>query len=116
MDLDARSSCLRAVRLVARSARICASVPADSEQYRTALETAERMHGRADKYFSEMRVGHAAHERVVRVVLAALTESKVVVTWLTLETPHADDLSLQAEKIERAIERAEAPATTPPAV
>jgi|ERR1043166_3487950 hypothetical protein len=114
MDLDARSSCLRAVRLIARSARLCSAIEQGSEQYQTAVDSAERMLGRADGYFTEMRVGHAAHERVVRVVLAALVEARTVVTWLTKETPHPDDLSLQAEKIERAIERAEAPATPLP--
>lgn len=99
---------------MARGARLCATTPADSEQYRTAVDSAERMLGRADKYFAEMRVGHAAHERSVRVVLAALAEAKAVVTWLTVETRDADDLALQAEKIERAIERAEAAPTTPP--
>lgn len=108
MDFDARASCLRAVRLVARSARLCSSVPEGSEQYRTAAESAERMLGRADKYFAEMREGHASHERAVRVILAALVEARTLVTWLMRETPHQEDLSLQAEKIERAIERAEA--------
>jgi hypothetical protein len=107
MDLDARLSCLRAVRLVVRSARLCASVDQGSAQYQTAVESAERMVARADKYFAEMRVGHAAHERCVRVVLAAVVEAKTVVRWLTQETPHPDDLALQAEKIERAIDRAE---------
>lgn len=72
---------------------------------------------RADKYFDAMSDGHATHERAVRVVLAALLEARTLVTWLTKETPHPDDLSLQAEKIDRAIERAEAfqGLTEPPA-
>ncbi|HMG12892.1 MAG TPA: hypothetical protein VK571_06945 [Gemmatimonadaceae bacterium] len=94
---------------------MCSAIERGSEQYQTAVDSAERMLGRADGYFTEMRVGHAAHERVVRVVLAALVEARTVVTWLTKETPHPDDLSLQAEKIERAIDRAEAAPTTPPA-
>ncbi len=93
---------------------MCGSVERGSEQYKTARDSAERMLGRADGYFVEMRIGHEVHERAVRVVLAALVEARTVVVWLTKETPDETELLLQAEKIERALDRAEAHETPLP--
>jgi hypothetical protein len=113
VDEDARSSCLRAVRLVARSARLCASVDRVSDQYKTAVESAERMLERARKYYGEMKAGHAPHERVVRVVNAALVEAQICVRQMAAGLIDQDDLLCQAEKIERAIVRAETGSTPP---
>jgi intracellular sulfur oxidation DsrE/DsrF family protein len=110
VDLDARTSCLRAVRLVARSARLCASIEAASDQYKASVAAAERMVERAAAYFSTMKGSHEPHEKQVRVVNAALVEAQICVRQLRAGLIDSDDLALQAEKIERAVVRAEATA------
>jgi len=114
VDPDARSSCLRAVRLVARSARLCASVDRVGYQYKAAVESAERMLERARKYYTEMKAGHAPHERAVRVVNSALVEAQICVRQMAAGLIDSNDLLCQAEKIERAIQRAEGPSSPPP--
>ena len=114
MDQDARSSCLRAIRLVARSARLCASVDRLSEQYQNSAASAERMAERAQRYFADMKGEHALHERSVRVVNAALVEAQICVRQLQAALIDPDDLAMQAEKIERAVVRAEGLTTPPP--
>lgn len=99
---------------MARSARLCASLDRVSSQYKTAIESADRMLERARKYYQEMRAGHAPHERAVRVVNAALVEAQMCVRQMQAGFIDQNDLLCQAEKIERAIVRAEA-LSTPPA-
>lgn len=116
MDDDARTSCLRAVSLVARSARLCSAVAAGSDRYRDSVESAERMVIRANKYYLEMKDGHAPHERAVRVVNAALVEAQICVRQMQAGLIDSNDLACQAEKIERAVVRAEGlPTPLPPA-
>ena len=107
MDLEARSSCLRAVQLVARSARLCASEDRRSDRYLNSVASAERMLERAQKYYSAMRDGHESHERAVRVVNAALVEAQMCVRQMRAGIIEADELAMQAAKIERAVARAE---------
>lgn len=107
MDLDARTSCLRAVTLVARNARLCASVDPVSDTYKSAVASAVRVGERAAGYFKTMKGDHAPHERQVRVVGDALEEAEICVRQLVSGLTDADDLALQAEKIERAVARAE---------
>lgn len=106
MDLCARDSCLRAIRLVARSARLCAAVGKSTPQHLTASASAERMLGRARGYFRLMQEGHRPTERVVRLVSTALTHAEECVLALTSAESDPDDLLFLAEKIERDIERA----------
>lgn len=106
MDQDARESCLRAVRLIARSARLCATIDPESPQYRTALESAERMIERAQNYYNVMRAGHLSTERVVRLVATALVEGRQCVLALACRRAEPEDLEAMASKIERAIDRA----------
>lgn len=114
MDTDARTSCLRAIRLVARSARLCASVESFSDQYKNSAAGAARMADRAAKYYAEMKGEHEPHERIIRVVLAALVEAQICVRQLQAALIDSDDLAMQAEKIERAVVRAEGLSTPPP--
>lgn len=106
MDNDARESCLRSVRLIARSARLCATISAESPQYRTAAESAQRMVERAQGYYNTLRQGHEATERVVRLVATALVEARQCVLALTSGFVDAEDLEAMAGKIERAADRA----------
>lgn len=64
---------------------------------------------RAARYFSDMKGEHATHERAVRVVNAALVEAQICVRQLKAGLIDSDDLAMQAEKIERAVVRAETP-------
>ncbi len=129
MDEVARDSCLRCVRLVARSARLCATVTrvsaeggdapleidGESPQYKTACASACRMLIRAQSYFDTMAAGHALTERPVRLVATALAEARQCAAVLALPgLTEPEDLERMAEKIERAIDRA-APSILPPA-
>lgn len=114
MDDDARSACLRAVNLVARSARLCAAVETTSSQYRTSVDSAERVIDRAESYYNQARAGHASTERAVRLLSAAIVCARAIVSALhsSIE-PEPEDLVRMAEKLERAIIRAD-PAAAPP--
>lgn len=116
MDLEARDACLRAVRLVARSARLCAVTDPATSHYRSAVESSERMIGRAQSYYDKLRRGHAQTERAVRLVATAVAEARAIVSALTSGMELiSDDLERLAGKVERAVARAEAPPTVPPA-
>lgn len=107
MDEDSRSACLRAVNLVARSARLCATVDPDTDQYRTSVESAERMIERAQSYYDRARNGHASTERLVRLVNTAVVEARAIVTALVSTLPvEPEDLVRLADKVERCIARA----------
>lgn len=69
---------------------------------------------RARKYFMAMKAGHAPHERIVRVVNAALVEAQICVRQMAAGYIDSNDLLCQAEKIERAVVRAETGSTVPP--
>lgn len=115
MDYEARDACLRAVRLVARSARLCAVTDPTTAHYRTAVESSERMIDRAQSYYDKLRRGHAPTERQVRLVATAVTEARAIVSALTSGMALiSDDLERLASKTERAIARCEAPPTDPP--
>jgi hypothetical protein len=107
MDPEARQSCLRAVALVARSARLCAVTDTHLPLYITSVESAERMIGRAQSYFAAAKGDRSPTEREVRLLLTALVEARAIVTALTsareLDT---EDLQRMASKVERAIARA----------
>jgi len=53
-----------------------------------------------------MKGEHAPHERIIRVVNAALVEAQICVRQLRAGLIDSDDLAMQAEKIERAVVRA----------
>lgn len=107
MDEDARSACLRAVNLVARSARLCATTEVATDQYRKSVESAERMIERAQAYYDRARAGHASTERLVRLLNTAIAEARQVVTALRSPMPvEAEDLERLASKVERSIARA----------
>lgn len=106
MDNAARESCIRAVRLIARSARLCATIDSATPQYAAASESAQRMVDRAQGYYNTMRQGHEATERVVRLVATALVEARQCVLALTSGFVDAEDLEAMAGKIERAADRA----------
>ena len=114
MDQDARTSCLRSVSLVARSARLGASFALGSSEYKSAFDSAERMLARADRQYGLMRAGHAAHERQVRVVRAALDEARGCIRVMSELELDENEIVLQAEKTERAVERAGAVTSLPP--
>lgn len=108
MDEDARSACLRAVNLVARSARLCATVEPESEQFRKSVESAERMMERGQSYYAQASTGHAPTERVVRLLSTVLVEARAIVTALRSPMPvEAEDLERMASKVERGIARAQ---------
>jgi hypothetical protein len=111
MDNDARDSCLRAIRLVARNARIAASVDRMSTQYAHALESADRLIERAQRYYLTMKQGHQETERQVRLVLVALVEARQLTLAMAGASTDPEDLDQAAGKVERAIDRA-----TPPTV
>lgn len=107
MDAEAQSSCLRAIALVARSARLCAVTDPGTPQYASAVDSAARMIDRAQHYYDSAKGARAPTEREVRLVLTALVEARAVVTALTsaieLDT---EDLQRMASKVERAVARA----------
>jgi hypothetical protein len=107
MDLDARSSCLRAIQLIARSARLCATIDPKSSQYQTAIDSAQRMSDRAQGYYVTMRGDHDPHERPVRLVGTALAEAMQCVLTLSGGFVDGPELEQIARKIERAVTRAE---------
>lgn len=114
MDTDARDSCLRAVRLVARNARLCASIDRMSPQYLSAVESSERMVERAQNYYNTMKQGHELTERAVRLVATALVEARQCAVALGARLAEPEDFEAMAGKIERAITRAEGLSTPPP--
>lgn len=106
MDIDARESCLRAIRIVARNARLCAVTDRDSRQYFAAIESCQRVLVRAQSYHETMRREHAPHERVVRQVTTALVEARQCALALAGRLADPEDLEAMAGKIERATARA----------
>lgn len=72
------------------------------------MAAVERMAERAAGYFAAMKGSRETHEKQVRVVNAALVEAQICVRQLRAGLIDSDDLALQAEKIERAVVRAEA--------
>jgi L-aminopeptidase/D-esterase-like protein len=107
MDAEACQSCLRAVRLVARSARLCAVTDPESPQYAAAVDSALRMIDRAQSYFKSAKGERASTEREVRLVLTAVVEARSIVTALASSSPlDTEDLQRMAGKVERAIARA----------
>lgn len=108
MDLESHSACLRALRIVARSARLCAGLSPESIEYIRSSEGAERSIERAQSHYDGMREGHAGHERPVRFVATAVTEARACVVALTESIIEPEALDRFAGKIERAIARAEA--------
>lgn len=106
MDAEAQQSCLGALRSVARAARACAREEIESPEYSRGCETAERALERADARYQLMRVGHAAHERRVRLVNAALVEGRATVVALTELLAEAETIDRLAAKLERAVARA----------
>lgn len=107
MDLEARHSCLRAVALIARNARLCAVTDTHLPLYISTVESAERMIGRAQSYFETAKGERSTTERDVRLLLTAVVEARAIVTALTsareLDT---EDLQRLASKVDRAIARA----------
>lgn len=107
MDPEARQSCLRAVALVARSARLCAVTDTHLPLYSSSVDSAQRMIDRAQSYFDCARGERATTERDVRLLLTAVVEARAIVTALTsareLDT---EDLQRMASKVDRALARA----------
>lgn len=107
MDAEARHSALRAIALVAKSARLCAVTDTHLPLYISSVESAERMLGRAQSYFDAARGERSTTEREVRLVLTALVEARAIVTALTSSVElDTEDLQRMASKVERAIARA----------
>lgn len=107
MDAEACQSCLRAVRLVARSARLCAVTDVHTVQYASAVDSATRMIDRAQSYFNSAKGLRKSTEREVRLVLTAVVEARAIVTALTSAVElDTEDLQRMAGKVERAIARA----------
>jgi L-aminopeptidase/D-esterase-like protein len=107
MDAEARQSALRAIALVAKSARLCAVTDTHLPLYISSVESAERMLGRAQSYFDTAKGERSTTEREVRLVLTALVEARAIVTALTSSVElDTEDLQRMASKVERAIARA----------
>jgi hypothetical protein len=107
MDAEACQSCLRAVALVARAARLCAVTDVHTPQYTTAVDSATRMIDRAQSYFKTAKGERQSTEREVRLVLTAVVEARAIVTALTSAVElDTEDLQRMASKVERAIARA----------
>lgn len=107
MDVEAHETCLRAVRLVARSARLCAVTDTFASQYKTSVESAGRMIDRAQSYYERAKAGHAPTERNIRILGTAVVEARAIVTALTSGIElDSEDLERMASKVERAIARA----------
>ncbi len=114
MDHQSHEACLRALRIISRSARLCAGLEPESIEYIRSAEGAERSIERAQAHYDSMRSGHAQHERAVRFVATAVTEARACVQALTESLAEPETLDRFASKIERAIARAEASLTRPP--
>ncbi len=108
MDLDSHSACLRALKIIARAARLCAGLEPESLEYIRSSEGAERSIERAQAHYDSLREGHAGHERQVRFVGTAVAEARACVQVLTESLAEPETLDRFASKIERAIARAEA--------
>lgn len=108
MDLDSHAACLRALKIIARASRLCAGLDPVSIEYLRSSEGAERSIERAQSHYDSMRVGHAGHERPVRFVGTAVAEARACVKALTESLAEPESLDRFANKIERAVARAEA--------
>ena len=123
MDIAAHAACLRALKIIARAARLCAGLEPESIEYIRSSEGAERSIDRAQSHYDSMREGHAGHERQVRFVGTAVAEARACVQALTESLADPETLDRFASKIDRAIARAEtslagyssAPPCPPPA-
>lgn len=106
MNAEAHEACLRAIQVIARSARICATSEIGSTAYTNAAQSSERVITRARNYYSTASEGRLPTERPVRLLQTALVEATAIVTTLAspLET-EPEDLERMASKVERAIAR-----------